>query len=461
MRELQSGREPWQLAKELVSNAWDESINRCVVELKSTGTRRAKLVVEDDGNGFSDIKDAWTLMAHTPKRGNPNVRGRFNIGEKEILSVAKSAKIFTNGHVIIFPKSGGRQIRKTEHMKGARIECVLAWGNRQVDSTVEKLKQLLVPSDIEYLVNGEKIEYMKPTKIIEATLETTIQNSPSEPMRQTWRKTNVELIPSENGMLYEMGIPIQTIQCPYLVNVMQKVPMPPNRDVVKDSYLQDIYTAILNNTAEELSEEKSSETWVREAIEDKDINLEVAKEVMAKRYGEKVMLWSTDRVANERALEHGFEVIHGKTLSEAERQVFQSVGLCHTSDKFSLQPSESEIINPEDWTKGMINVARYTKYLGRKLLNNEIGIQIYKQPSGYAKATWHDGIIGFNLSHLTNTFFDAITTEVTALILHELAHQQGNGHDSLYLDSLKELAGKAVHLAVWDTEMLDFVPFGS
>ena len=161
MRELQSGREPWQLAKELVSNSWDEDIKRCTVELKSTDVRRAKLVVEDDGKGFADIKDAWTLMAHTPKRGKPEVRGRFNIGEKEILSVAKSAKIHTDGHVVIFPESGGRQIRKTEHRTGTRIEVNLVWGTRQVETTISKLKELLTPKDVVYVVNGETIFYRK------------------------------------------------------------------------------------------------------------------------------------------------------------------------------------------------------------------------------------------------------------------------------------------------------------
>ncbi len=459
MRELQSGREPWQLAKELVANAWDETATKCEVTIKSITSRQAVLTVYDDGGGFSKIEDAWTLMGHTSKRGDPTVRGRFNIGEKEILSVATEASIFTSGKIIRFPKTGGRQVRTDPNpIKGTKIVCKLPWGYKQVNTVTNKLSEMLTPKGFEYIVNGKTIPYYEPDDITEAILETVLQKSPLEPVRSTFRRASIEIYNngSDKGMLFEMGIPIQKIACPFKVNVMQKVPMPPNRDVVKDSYLEDIYAAVLNCKIDDIAE--FSDSWIRMAIESGDTNSEVIKSVMSKRYGDKVMLWSTNTIANERAMEHGFEIIHGKTLSEPERKAFEKIGLQHTSDVFAPMPEAGETIPYEQWTDGMKKTGRYAQYLGKKLLSREIGIQMYILKGDIANATWCNGVISFNVNNLGKSFFDKITPRTTSLILHELAHQRGNGHDHLYLDSLKELAGEAVHLAI--NKSYEFFEFG-
>ncbi len=456
MKALQAGREPWQLAKELVSNSWDEpTATRCDISIKSVDTRRALLIAYDNGKGFSKVTDSWTLMAHTPKRGQPNVRGRFNIGEKEILSVSILATIQTSGKVIAFPKSGGRRISDAKvPIEGTKIQCFLPWGNRQVENTIVKLKELLPPENITYTVNGEIVPYKKPNLVIESTLDTVLQESPTEPIRPTKRKTEIELYNAKYGMLYEMGIPIQPIQCPYLVNVCQKVPMPPNRDVVRDSYLQDIYKAILEATVKELPEEQSAATWVREAIEDKDISPEVVKTAMDKRFGNKVVLWSTDARANERAIEHGYEVVHGRTLSEAERAAMTKVGLVHSTNKFTLPVGSADTIPEAEWTEGMKQVAQYAKKLANELINlTWLRIEMYKMPHGEAAATYSCGTISFNISRLGYDWFNIISPRVTSLILHELGHHRGNGHDSVYDKSFQELAGKAVHLALEKPEI--------
>jgi len=462
MRELQSGREPWQLAKELIANAWDETSTKCEVVVKSLAPRKALLSVYDDGDGFSKIEDAWTLMGHTPKRGDPNVRGRFNIGEKEILSVAIDATIYTAGKIIRFPKDGGRQVRTNgKSLNGTRVDCHLPWGNRQVESVESNLKKLLPPSGIAYTVNGWRVNYRQPEDTTEATLETVIQKSPFEPMRSSYRRTQIEIYEAEEGKLYEMGIPVQKIDCPYLINVMQKVPMPPNRDVVKDSYLKDIYAAALNCKHTEIDDPSAS--WVRMAVENTtDILPETVKSIMQQRYGDKVLLWSSNSLANERAVEHGYEVIHGRTLSQDEREAFEKEGLAHTSDVFALEPAAADIIPPDDWTPGMRKVARYTRLLGEKLLKRDIGVQMYKLKGDIAGATWQDGVISFNVTNLGSKWFDRITPTVTGLILHELAHHNGNGHDPLYLESLESLAGVGIHFAAWHgTDLWDYIEAGS
>ena len=304
MAELQSGREPWQLAKELISNAWDERTTLCDVTLEHKTGRKSELIVQDDGDGFSKIEDVWTLMGHTPKRANPNARGRFNLGDKEILSVAVEATIRTAGKIICFPKEGGRTVTADPiPQKGTVFSCILPWTKRQVEETVTMLKTLLPPRNILYRVNGEAIRYQKPDTVTEYTLETQLSpDGPGSPLRYTHRKSAIEITKNGGtGTLFEMGIPIQPIGCPYKVNVMQKVPMPPNRDVVRDSYLRDIYSAVLIATINDLKYGETGETWVRIAVGNKDMPKDVVREVLEKRYGDKVMLWSSDPKANEKA----------------------------------------------------------------------------------------------------------------------------------------------------------------
>ena len=108
MRALHEGRPLWHLVKELIANCWDEEITLCKVDISHEDRGLIQITVEDDGKGFEDITDSWTLMKPTAKRSNANVRGRFNIGEKELLSIAKYATIETVGHTVKFPKEGGR-----------------------------------------------------------------------------------------------------------------------------------------------------------------------------------------------------------------------------------------------------------------------------------------------------------------------------------------------------------------
>jgi hypothetical protein len=459
MRELQSGREPWQLAKELISNAWDEKATICRVTLRALTTRTAYFSVYDNGQGFKDIADAWTLMKHTDKRLDPEVRGRFNIGEKEILSIAQAAKITTSGKTILFPKTGGRKIRtNTKPIDGTLVEVWLLWGSNQVKETIERLTRMLPPHGITYTINGNLVEYQNPYKVTEATLETVIQSSLNEPMTTSRRKSKVEIYPNLNehkSILYEMGIPVQTIGCPYSVNVMQKIPLPPNRDTVKSSYLQDIYAIVLNATADEVKD--AAANWTRMAIEDKEVTPKAVKTIIQKRYGDKVALWSSETKSNERAMLAGYEIVNPRTLSQKEREIFSSIGISHTSDIFPIGYKPMDSLTEEQLTDGMKTVRQYAKQLYRGLFHKELGVGFFNDFKIGEGADFSMGHINFNIGRLGKAWFDAIDERTTSLLLHEFAHTEGVGHEPSYYRSLEKLAGRAVHLALTNPEIFKVV----
>lgn len=461
MRELQLGREPWQLAKELVSNAWDEKTAVCRVELRSLTGMTAYLSVYDDGEGFKDIADAWTLMKHTDKRMDPEVRGRFNIGEKEILAVAQSAQISTAGKIIVFPKEGGRQVKTDRKQgKGTLIQVWLTWGTKQVRETAERLSHMMPPYGIAYTVNGKAVESQTPYKTAQAVLETVLQSGLGEPLTSARRKAAVEIYRNLNGgasQLFEMGVPVQAIDCPYSVNVLQKIPLPPNRDTAKSSYLQDIYTIVLNETAEEVQDAAAS--WVRTALEDKTVAPETVQTIVKKRYGDKVALWSADGRSNDKALAAGYELVHGRTLSAKERDVFASVGVKHASEIFPGSTGSRTHYTEDKLTDDMRRVRQYARQLYKALFRRDVEVKFYCDIHISEAASYGMGILDFNVGRLGKAWFEennelvdgthyVFGESVTSLLLHEFAHTKGIGHEPTYYRSLEHLAGRAVHLAL-------------
>src|SRR5437763_12002266 len=100
-----------RLVGELVQNALDEAgVTQIAVTLAPVpGRPLADLTVEDDSpEGFRDLAHAYTLFAESYKRGNPEQRGQFNLGEKMVLAVCESASISTTKGTVVFDRDEGR-----------------------------------------------------------------------------------------------------------------------------------------------------------------------------------------------------------------------------------------------------------------------------------------------------------------------------------------------------------------
>ena len=196
MKGLHDGRPLWGLVKELVANVWDEptaTICKVSVRPSNGGNITAPIetidvVVEDDGEGFSDVTDAYTLMAPTNKRTNSETRGRFNIGEKEIISIAKHAMVETVGTTIEFPEAGGREVRPNKRKKGTVVRARVNRPWSEVAETVDRLLEFLPPSDKAYTVNDETV--LTPKKIdtvSNRSLPTIVSKDVGAPLRKLWR----------------------------------------------------------------------------------------------------------------------------------------------------------------------------------------------------------------------------------------------------------------------------------
>lgn len=107
LRQLQAGKPKDFVVRELIQNAWDENITSCCLRISRCGKNLVEITVEDDSpEGFRDITHAFTLFAPTYKRKDPEKRGRFNIGEKQVLAICESAVISTTKGTVIFDSQG-------------------------------------------------------------------------------------------------------------------------------------------------------------------------------------------------------------------------------------------------------------------------------------------------------------------------------------------------------------------
>ena len=316
MRSLNIGRKPWDLVKELVQNAWDEApdATECRVIVESNPEDdTTTVIVQDDGQGFSNIADVYTLMGDTSKRLYPTKRGRFNIGEKYVISVALEAEVETVGYTVFFPRHGSREVTNNSRKRGTKIKVLMPWNERQSKELVTMLQLFRSPTNCRLFVNDLEVQPSPAKNIRSAELQTVVQDNPGSPMRTVQRLTEIHIVEPTDSVaerwIYEMGIPVRVIECPWHLDIMQKIPLNQQRDTVSETYLNRIYAETLNSTHGELAKEGFTSVWVKRAIENSQITPDAIKSTAIGRYGPKAVFSSIDRNADMRATEADYKLI--------------------------------------------------------------------------------------------------------------------------------------------------------
>ncbi len=123
LAQLMGGRSKAFVLYELLQNAWDQDVTTVHVHLqREIGSRETTIVVEDDDpEGFSDLVHAYTLFATSGKKGDAEKRGRFNLGEKLVLALAREAVISTTKGTVQFNSTGRSPYRAALHEGSAGL----------------------------------------------------------------------------------------------------------------------------------------------------------------------------------------------------------------------------------------------------------------------------------------------------------------------------------------------------
>ena len=454
MRELHADRPPWHLVKELVQNSWDEAPDAtvCAVTIKPVpGQDATRVTVEDDGPGFKDVADAWTLMKHTDKRASPTKRGRYNLGEKEIISVAIEAQVETVGHTIDFPPLGSRVVSTNKRSSGTVISVTMPWTQEQAELLAQKLMQFR-PTECRLVVNGQETPHREPLRVRSAIMNTVLQEGPGEPMRPTRRRTDIHILERANeneSWLYEMGIPIQPITTPWDVDIQQKVPMPPNRDTVSESYLTDLYAEVLNENHPIMEANQFGESWVKQAMEDPRTESGAVKSTFQGRYGKKALLISSDADANMKAAESGYELINSRSLSGTERERFREDAGAQTAYQVFGNPKpEVTAFPPRDERQ-----KEFASWVRQMASHCDLNAKVLFFDDPHARkladctASTITPTVRFNVALLGEGFFNPPYNreDQMALVFHELGHAMADKpmeHGPSWGEAVAELAGK-------------------
>src|SRR4029077_20629427 len=181
------------------------------------------LSVEDNApEGFADLRHAYTLFAESAKKGNAEQRGRFNIGEKLVLSLCKWAIITTTKGCVTFTYKGRGQT-KTRREFGTQFQALIKMNAEQREHVAVEIKKLIAPAGIVTTFNDEQLpDYAwRLERELECTLPTVIGDEEGV-LRRTHRKATVRCYNLSNGepaMIYEMGIPVCEHECAFHVDV--------------------------------------------------------------------------------------------------------------------------------------------------------------------------------------------------------------------------------------------------
>ena len=469
MRELNASRDPWDLIKELVQNAWDEapSSTYCSIKVESQPDSNTTLVtVEDDGPGFSDIADAYTLMAHTKKRLNPTQRGRFNTGEKDVISVAIKAEVETVGQTVTFPIIGSRDVTPNSRNKGTVVKILMPWSQKQGNELVATLRSFRPPLNCTLFVNDVEVPPRPTVAVRNVSLPTVIQRSVNEPMRLQQRRTEMHLVepsdPNGERRIYEMGIPVQTIECPWDVDVMQKIPMSQQRDAVGEVYLNRIYAEVLNERHRSLEQAEFGTQWVKRAIEHPQIKQEAVRDTIKGRYGGHDAVFATmDQDANRRAHHNDYGVINLGNLSKKEIHAFrEKAGVKDSDEVFPTPPQPKTDHEPEPYS----DQARFAEWVIKMggYCNLTATVRYFHEPGNPrfadCSAATDTPTLRFNEALLGQAFFQPPYGSVKHwdLLFHELGHALANhstGHDEAWGEGISKASALiAAHLTLENAE---------
>ncbi|MCP6727391.1 MAG: ATP-binding protein [Patescibacteria group bacterium] len=449
LRQLQLGKPKHYVVRELVQNAWDEDTKICRLEMNYSGNTAMISIEDDSPEGFRDIRDAFTLFAPTYKRKDPTKRGRFNIGEKQALSICDLALIETTKGTVRF-NDKGRTETKDKREVGSKVTVSLKMTKAEFDECIDVARNYLVPSKLKFYVNSEEIKYRKIHKAFITQLQTEIEVDGA--LKKTYRITTVDILKTEGkSYLYEMGIPVMEIDCDYDIDVQQKIPLSSDRDTVSTSYLSTLYAGVLNATFEEIDEENCSDEWIIEATANKKISSDAIIAIMDKRYGEKrVVANPFDPNSVDDAISAGYKVISGRELSKEVWENIRKAGaIVSSTELFGNKTTSSERYEPNE---DMKEVAVLAKKIAKACLGITIDVSFAKW-DGATSAQYGNRQLSFNVKNLGTSFFSpSLSTDTLDIIVHELAHEKGHHTEKSYLDTITRMAGELVTIALEEPE---------
>ncbi len=450
--QLLAGKDKAFVVHELLQNALDENSRRVSISItRIPNSPFVSLSVEDDNpEGFKDLSHAFTLFAKSEKKGDPNKRGRFNLGEKLVLAVCDEASISSTTGTVIFGKDGRKQSRK-KRVSGSLFSGKIRMTNAELEQVIASSKFVFIPEGVDVFINEAVVRPRVPVATFYESLPTEIADNEGN-LKKSLRKAEIKVYEVEEGekaQLFEMGIPVVETGDAYHVSIGQKIPLNMNRDNVTPAYLRTVRTFLLNNMHEHLKEGEGSNAWVREALSDERVSDEALKNAVKNRFGDKVVSFDpSDPEANKLAVSKGYVVVHGGNLSGQEWANVRRAGAILPAGQVSPSPKPYsddpnaepvEVIKASEWTDGMWRHADLAVELARELMGVKLTVRFVKPKSRNFSAAYGGCRLDYAYNVLGADWFEraASREDNLRLLIHEFGHQYSGDHlSSEYHDAL-------------------------
>jgi len=458
-----------QLVAELCQNAWDApGVTRVEIRLDPVeGRPLVRVRVEDDSpTGFSDLAHSFTLFAESIKKSDPTLRGRFNLGEKLVLSLCDEAAIASTTGTVTFGPEGRRVHPRRRRAAGTEFSATVRMTRAELEEAIAAVRSFIPPEGILTAVNGIALAPRPALRTFEHVLATEVADEEGT-LRRVRRKARVALLrplPGMPGRIYEMGIPLVETGDAFDVDVGQKVPLSMERDSVTPAYLRDVRVGVMNHAADLLDGETAAAPWVSDALNDAEAAPEAVRGVIAARYGDKAVIADpSDPEANHRAVSLGYVVVHGGAFNRAQWENVRASGALRpagqvtpTPRPFSADGPPAEHVPP---TPEMRAFAAFCKALGRRLLDREVSVSFLRRFN--AAAAYGNGHLSFNVGRLGKAWFAGpLQARQLDLVLHEFGHETSRNHlDRAFSDALTRLGAGATMLALAEPGFFDLARY--
>lgn len=454
---------------ELVQNAWDaDGVTLVNVSLVAAERGYSLLTVTDDAPaGFSNLEHAFTLFAESSKKSNAEKRGRFNLGEKLVIALCKNVTICSTTGAVIFDDDGRRTLRQRTEV-GTTFTATIKITAAERTEINEAMMTLSPPVGIKTVYNGHIIDSRWPRFVAgKVALPTEISNDDGV-LSRTTRQTTVSFLPllgNERPHLYEMGIPVVEIECPFHIDVGQKIPLNLDRDNVTPSYLRTIYGVALEHQIDTLLPEQVAAPWVAEAAGSTVTSPATVKVYLDKKYTtNRVIFDSSSREGTNKAHAAGYHVIHGANEPKEVWAKIKEHELAKPAGQVFPDPVgkvPAKVLRHDEWTPDMEAAAGFCLRVAMELIEKPIEVRFIEDKviSSAASFGEHDRMptLTFNVAHLKRGFFEGWgSVEFNDLLIHELGHEFSGDHlSSKYHDALTLLGARMVRLALKRPELFN------
>ena len=439
------------LAMELVQNALDaDDVTRVEVSVEKVRRQIYRVqVVDDSPTGFRHLEHAWTMFAHTHKRADASLRGRFNIGCKRVFSHSLArgleAAIRTTKGSVLF-KDMKRDVISDCTESGTTVTAMMRMSAGDVREFESIVFDLIVPAGVQVVWDNAPVLQREASFSFKASLGTEIADDEGV-LRRVKRKTTVGLYPkgTKPARLFELGIPVCDMPkgFPYDADVQQRVPLNVDRDNVTPAWLRRLLVEVFNSIHTKLDPAEMASSWAMDAAADSRSKPEAIQSFLTGKFGEKYVAFDpTDLEANKRAVAEGYTVVGGRAMTKdlwgrvKEHGLIQRAGDVTPGHKvlveMSLDLGETVELSPDEWRKGVAGSVTFSAELGKVLLGFKPDVQIVNQPTLPFVATYGNRRLMFNVGRLgwkalQNRGGDAFE-RLCALLLHEFAHEKVSDH---------------------------------